>query len=445
MKKTTMLAVLAPLVSAAALVPLSPSQDATVPLLSKGQKEYLSMPRKERVKYFASKEKRLEMVSYGYYPEPVTFAWAGGAPGAEYVLSVKRLPDGKTAFEGRFSETAAKVYNLEIARQYEWTVSGGGETATGRFSTEDVAPRLLRVPGVPNVRDLGGRKGLGGRRVRQGMVYRSAGLNDNATTQRVPRGNLEKAGIVPESAAEEKARIEKHIARYKAYQADPKTFPRSHAGWREWSRRHRSATVADYFKYRIAADKEELAKLEKGVKVRIPGPNRLDGPTRDYLVNTLGIKTDIDLRSDGECYGMAGSPLGPSVQWMHYSSSQYDGMQTKHGKDAFKKVFEVFLDEKNYPIDFHCIAGQDRTGAVAFILNGLLGVDEDQLYLDWEATGFWNKSTSLRHATRFDKLVSGFEKRVPGADIREKTENYVLSLGFTKDDIEKFRSIMLEP
>ena len=31
------------------------------------------------------------------------------------------------------------------------------------------------------MRDIGGRMGLGGRRVRQGRIYRSAGLNSNAT------------------------------------------------------------------------------------------------------------------------------------------------------------------------------------------------------------------------------------------------------------------------
>ena len=35
-------------------------------------------------------------------------------------------------------------------------------------------------------------------------------------------------------------------------------------------------------------------------------------------------------------------------------------------------------------------------------------------------------------------------KKVPGANLHEKIENYVLALGFTKADIEKFRSMMLE-
>ena len=80
---------------------------------------------------------------------------------------------------------------------------------------------------------------------------------------------------------------------------------------------------------------------------------------------------------------------------------------------------------------------------MAVILNGLLGVSEEELYLDWEVTGFWNPHSSFNHARRFDKLVEGFMK-VPGATLHEKIENYVLDLGFTKDDINKFRSLMLE-
>ena len=140
---------------------------------------------------------------------------------------------------------------------------------------------------------------------------------------------------------------------------------------------------------------------------------------------------------------MTGSPLGDSVTWFHYSSHAYGGMQSRHGKEPFTKVFKVFLDEKNYPIAFHCIAGQDRTGSVAYILNGLLGVSEEELYLDWEATGFWNPDVHFCHRARFDHLVSGFEK-LPGKNLREKIEGYILSLGFTAADIEKFRSIMLE-
>lgn len=431
------------LASAAPLAVVSPRDGAVVPTLSDGQKAFLSMPRKERVAYFASKECRRKMVGLGWYPKPVRLEWSGGAPGATYRVAVRRMPDGKVFHECEGTNTWTVVDNLEIAREYEWTVSGGGELKA-RFTTEDMAPRLIRIPGVPNMRDLGGRIGLDGRRVRQGMVFRSTGLNDNAHGEYLSRSSLERAGKITPRMLEEERRIKEHIARYRRYQADPKTFNRSHRGWKAWSRRHPTATVSDYFKRRIHGDEEDLKKLFRVEKTRRPGKSRLTDATRAYLVDVLGIRSEIDLRSDRECYGMKGSPMGTAVKWFHYPSGAYAGMQRSSSKSAFKKVFAVFLDERNYPIDFHCISGQDRTGSVAFILNGLLGVSEEDLYLDWETTGFWNKSTGFRHSLRFDGLVDGFMRHVPGANLHEKIENYVLGLGFTKADIEKFREIMLE-
>ena len=444
MKNLMMTFAFAPLMLVAApLTLVSPQNGATVPTLSDGQKAYLTMPRKERVAYFANHAKRQEMKALGYYPQPITLAWKDGAAGANYKVVVKRLPDGKVFFTSEGTNTSVKVDNLEIARTYEWSVTGGGEL-TAKFSTEDMAPRLIRVPNVPNVRDLGGRIGLNGRRVKQGRVIRTAGLNDNASTEYYTRDELEKLGKITPAMLKKEQQIKDHMARYRGYQADPKKFNRAHKGWLAFAKGKPSATVADYFKYRLDGDQKALDKVFHVKKGQKPGKNRISEVNRDYMLKELGIKSDIDLRSDGECYGMTGSPLGPTVTWFHYSSSAYDGMQSQWGKEAFTKVFKVFLDEKNYPIDFHCIAGQDRTGAVAFILNGLLGVKDEDLYLDWETTGFWNGHSSFNHARLFNKLVEGFKEKVPGATLHEKIENYVLALGFTKADIEKFRSLMLE-
>ena len=86
----------------------------------------------------------------------------------------------KTVFATNLMETTVDVWNLEIAREYTWTVCGDGACARGHFRTRDQAPRVMYVPDVTNIRDLGGRIGLNGRRVKQGMAYRAAGLNSNA-------------------------------------------------------------------------------------------------------------------------------------------------------------------------------------------------------------------------------------------------------------------------
>jgi len=450
MKRMITILAFTPFILAAAPLELvAPSNGATVPTLSAGQLAYVQMERKPRVKYFADKKKRAEMKALGYYPQPVTLEWknaeATSASLPTYKVVVKRLPDGKVFFESEGTNTSVKVDNLEIARTYEWTVTGGGEL-TAKFSTADQAPRLLRVPGVPNVRDLGGRIGLNGKRVKQGRIIRTAGLNENASAAYLTHEEAEKAGLITSEGKKKEQAIRDHIARYRKYQADPKKFSLKHGGWIAYAKENPSATVADYFAKRIKDDEASLKRVYKDKKRSVPGKNRVPEGSegRAYLLGTIGIKSDIDLRSDGECFGMKGSPLGDTVTWFHYSSSAYSGMQGDGGKAAFTKVFKVFLDEKNYPIDFHCIAGQDRTGAVAFILNGLLGVKEEELYLDWEVTGFWNGSTGFDHAKRFDKLVKGFMDKVPGATLHEKIENYELALGFTKADIEKFRSLMLE-
>ena len=92
---------------------------------------------------------------------------------------------------------------------------------------------------------------------------------------------------------------------------------------------------------------------------------------------------------------------------------------------------------------FHCIAGADRTGSLAFVLEALLGMDEDELYKDWEVTGFQKSKLDFRHETRFDKLVKGFDA-YPGATIHERVVAFVKSCGFTDADIARFRELVLE-
>ena len=70
-------------------------------------------------------------------------------------------------------------------------------------------------------------------------------------------------------------------------------------------------------------------------------------------------------------------------------------------------------------------------------------MDEEELYKDWEATGFWNPSKNLRHDTKFNALLDLF-RRLPGANWTERAVSYALSCGISRDEIEGFRSVMLE-
>jgi protein-tyrosine phosphatase len=354
---------------------VSPAEGEVVPLLTRSQKGFYDLPRAARVDAVTNAVERKRIAGFGSDPNPVCLSWKANSASAfrpQFVVEVIRMRDGLPVVQRRTVEDHLEVSNLEIATEYGWTVrmleaDQIVSTAKGRFVTEDRAPRFIHVSGIVNFRDLGGRRGLGGRRVRQNLVFRSAGLNSNAKLPDKDHPDL----------------------------------------------------------------KPEV------------GRNRFTAESRDYFVNTLGIRTDIDLRTDNETWGMKGSPAGEKVRWIHVSANAYGGMQSKGGKEAFAKHFRVFLDRANYPIVFHCIAGADRTGSLAFILNGLLGVDEEELWKDWETHTFIDTNPDFRHRDRMDALSRDFNA-LPGATLADKIEAYVLSCGFTREDVATFREIMLE-
>jgi protein-tyrosine phosphatase len=344
------------------------SDQGVVSLQRPGQRAYFAMERIARENAFSNAAFRATMLATGDRPAPVVICWGAGTP--PYTVTVTK--GGERVWSTTSPMRSAEVYNLEIARAYEWRAvdAKGIVVGEGRFRTADEVPRFISVPGVPNVRDLGGRIGLNGRRIRQGLVYRSAGWNNNASSCVLTNG----------------------------------------------------AVV--------------MTNMQAGA-------SRLNSIVADVFVKPLGIRTDLDLRSDRECFGMTGSPIGKDVRWLHIPGGNYWNFSESRWQAAFAEAFRAFLDEANYPIVFHCIAGADRTGSLACILNALLGVCEDELAKDWEATGFDNAHPKLRHDIRWDPLVKVFDA-YPGSTLNERVESYVKARGFSDADIARFRAIMLE-
>ncbi len=110
------------------------------------------------------------------------------------LMAVKEEKTGDGAVIYRFENRFA---NLLLGREYFWKVKGFAkdgktlvESAAGRFKTALEPPRWIALEGrVKNMRDLGGWPAENGCRVRQGMVYRSQGLNDNSALGDTPGRN----------------------------------------------------------------------------------------------------------------------------------------------------------------------------------------------------------------------------------------------------------------
>lgn len=386
---------------------VAPADGATVRQMHTVQREFAKAPWTKCEKCFDGAENAQKLRSRGSTPVPIKLQWKGDAK--EYQVTVRRLPDGKVVLDQAVATNCVEVDSLDIATKWEWTVSAGNDKLVSHFDTEDRLPRLVRMTGSNNCRDIGGRRGLGGRRIRQGLVYRTAGLNSNAPVEYYSTDEileLEKAGKLKEMG---------------------------HTGRALHRKLKNGERLSSH------ASKNRLVKRKRFA----PGPRRFTDAEVARILKVYGIRSDIDLRSDDECYGMTGSPLGPTVTWFHYSYSAYTGAFSDKGMAVTKQVFDVFMDDKNYPIVFHCIGGADRTGTVAMLLEALLGVPEEELWRDYLTTGFVGVVSDPLHKKRFGDTV-GKLKEFPGETLADKAESFFLKLGFTKDDVQRLRDRLLE-
>lgn len=204
---------------------------------------------------------------------------------------------------------------------------------------------------------------------------------------------------------------------------------------------------------------------------------------KSEMLDSLKIKTEIDLRSTGDDGGQTENAIGGDVNyikiplgqyanildyetWSSLDKSEKSGNFDANNKNAIKQIFELLADKNNYPMYFHCNAGADRTGTLALLINGLLGVDEQSLIKDYELTTISRYGKRLRSSLTednkaftetgvmqndggnyvamglfIDSLKSAY---TDGGDINEAIYNYLIEyIGLSNDTLDKIKSIML--
>jgi len=108
----------------------------------------------------------------------------------------------------------------------------------------------------------------------------------------------------------------------------------------------------------------------------------------------------------------------------------------------YAELFRIFTKADNYPIDFHCIAGADRTGTLAFLLESTLGYSPEDIRRDYTYTTLFLP----RHFSAIDSLLAGMEAYGSAEEpLRYKAERFLLHCGITPDEILAFQEIMLGP
>lgn len=179
---------------------------------------------------------------------------------------------------------------------------------------------------------------------------------------------------------------------------------------------------------------------------------KLAAADRDVLVGDLGIQHDLDLRgregggSDDEP-DMTGSPLGRDV-W--YTRTQQYAWYALTPVATWQTYLRCVIDAVTHrePVYFHCTAGADRTGTLACVLEGLLGMSQSDIDKDYELTTFYSGSGSDATARRRNEsdwkgLINAINA-VSGDTFRDKCVRFAVgTCGMSMADINAYRAAMI--
>ena len=179
---------------------------------------------------------------------------------------------------------------------------------------------------------------------------------------------------------------------------------------------------------------------------------KLSAADRAVLVGELGVQHDLDLRgregggSDDEP-DMEESPLGSDV-W--YTRTQQYAWYALTPVATWQAYLRCVIDAVTHrePVYFHCTAGADRTGTLACVLEGLLGMSQSNIDKDYELTTFYSGSGSDANARRRNEsdwkgLINAINA-VSGDTFRDKCVHFAVgTCGMSLADINAYRAAMI--
>ena len=123
-------------------------------------------------------------------------------------------------------------------------------------------------------------------------------------------------------------------------------------------------------------------------------------------------------------------------------------MSNTASKNRYKQWFPFILNhiKEGKAVYYHCVWGADRTGLVSVLLEGLLGLTQEQMNLEYELTSL--SFAGLRPKSGYadgdhQKLIE-YVKALEGETLRDKFDTYwTKEVGISQEQIDEFRSIML--
>ncbi len=179
--------------------------------------------------------------------------------------------------------------------------------------------------------------------------------------------------------------------------------------------------------------------INQGVIYRMGGLNDITEEGKQTFKEELGIKTELDLRIGGEVVEV----FYKDENINFYNVPMNSTYCLQYNPKEIVKAFEILGDESNYPIAIHCSIGTDRTGMMAFVINGLLGASYEQLNYEYM---FSNLGNIGRGRNTWDLFLyrANHINKCAGDTFAEKTYNYLLKIGVKAEHIDTVIKMMTQ-
>lgn len=220
-------------------------------------------------------------------------------------------------------------------------------------------------------------------------------------------------------------------------------------------------------------------QVKRGRVYRADGVHRLAGKDLD-VARALGLRTVIDLRTAAEVERGRFPVDEHPVDWHHlpvlrriwsdddlvpgagqagtFLRDRYLDMLT-HGGESIARAVELI--SVGQPTLFHCAAGKDRTGVVAAVTLGLLGVDHEDIAADYHASAEAMTSFVDWLSVEFPETVDSMTKQPPEylqappeamlgflAEVDSRygsMEGLAREFGVPAGTVDRLRATLLEP
>ena len=200
-------------------------------------------------------------------------------------------------------------------------------------------------------------------------------------------------------------------------------------------------------------------KTRWGALVRSDAPSKLSDEGWEAL-RAHGIRTIITLRTEGHTEKDLDLPaLPPGVEFVSVAIEDLNDVEflqtwatselwctPLYYQDALQRwpkrhaeVVAAFARAQTGGVLFHCVRGQDRTGIIAILLLALAGVSAEDIVSDYELSPDPERDQILQAQGTSTRQVILDTLAIIDA------EDYLLSAGLSRADIEMARERLLEP